>query len=106
MRPQLHCELVASGVERLAANSDGMGARRLAEWGKAWLVFREAPWFGAGWSQYAYHSVRLQLLPQFVDSGVNSGLFSNAHNLVFQLLAEGAAAELVKAVVHGHSLVT
>lgn len=88
LRPLLHGELVASGVERLAANSDGMGARRLAEWGKAWLVFREAPWFGAGWSQYAYHSVRLQLLPQFVDSGVNSGLFSNAHNLVFQLLAE------------------
>ena len=78
----------ATGVERLAANADGMGARRMAEWGKAWLAFRDQPWFGVGWSQYAYESVRLHMLPQFINSGINSGLFSNAHNLLFQLLAE------------------
>jgi len=75
-------------LERLAANSDGMGARRLAEWGKAWIVFIEHPGYGFGWYQYASESVRLQMLPQFANAGVNSGLFANAHNLVFQLLAE------------------
>lgn len=80
--------VVASGVERLAANTDGMGARRLAEWGKAWLVFLDHPAYGVGWYQYAAESVRLQTLPQFANAGVNSGLFANAHNLVFQLLAE------------------
>jgi len=88
LAPLLHGPVAASGLERLAANSDGMGARRLAEWGKAWIVFTEHPWFGFGWYQYAAESVRLQMLPQFANAGVNSGLFANAHNLVFQLLAE------------------
>ncbi|MFN4236337.1 MAG: Wzy polymerase domain-containing protein [Vogesella sp.] len=88
LAPLLHGPVAASGLERLAANSDGMGARRLAEWGKAWIVFTEQPWFGIGWYQYASESVRLQMLPQFANAGVNSGLFANAHNLVFQLLAE------------------
>lgn len=88
LAPLLHGPVAASGLERLAANSDGMGARRLAEWGKAWIVFTEHPWFGYGWYQYASESVRLQMLPQFANAGVNSGLFANAHNLVFQLLAE------------------
>ncbi|MFC3532544.1 Wzy polymerase domain-containing protein [Vogesella facilis] len=99
LAPLLHGQVVASGVERLSSNVDGMGARRLAEWGKAWLVFREAPLYGVGWSQYAAQSVRLQMLPQFANAGVNSGLFANAHNLVFQLLAEmgllGTAAALL-----------
>lgn len=77
-----------SGVERLAASSDGMGSRRVAEWTKAWMVFREHPWFGVGWSQFAAESVRLQMLPRFADAAYNSGLFTNAHNLVLQLLAE------------------
>lgn len=88
LAPLLHGDVIASGVERLSGNADGMGARRLAEWGKAWLVFQAHPLFGVGWSQYAAESVRLQMLPQFANAGVNSGLFTNAHNLVFQLLAE------------------
>ncbi|UDM15808.1 PglL family O-oligosaccharyltransferase [Vogesella sp. XCS3] len=88
LAPLLHGPVAASGLERLAANSDGMGARRLAEWGKAWIVFTEHPGYGFGWYQYASESVRLQMLPQFANAGVNSGLFANAHNLVFQLLAE------------------
>lgn len=81
----------ASGIQRLAANSDGMGARRLAEWHKAWLSFVHAPLFGIGWSQFAAESVRLQLMPIFADSGVNSGLFTNSHNLALNLLAEMGA---------------
>jgi O-antigen ligase len=98
LAPLLHGPVAASGLERLAANSDGMGARRLAEWGKAWMVFTEHPWFGFGWYQYASESVRLQMLPQFVNAGVNSGLFANAHNLVFQLLAEMGLAGTVLAI--------
>ncbi|SCK10404.1 PglL family O-oligosaccharyltransferase [Vogesella sp. LIG4] len=88
LAPLMHGQTIASGVERLSSNADSMGARRVAEWGKAWLVFKAHPGFGVGWNQYAAESVRLQMLPQFSNSGVNSGLFTNAHNLVFQLLAE------------------
>ncbi|MDN0075707.1 Wzy polymerase domain-containing protein [Crenobacter sp. SG2303] len=79
---------VASGVERLAANSDDMGARRFVEWHKAWIVFQAQPWFGTGWSQFGTQSVLLQMRPEFADAAFNSGLFTNAHNLVLQLMAE------------------
>jgi hypothetical protein len=36
----------ASGVERLAANGDDMGSRRIAEMGKAWLTFKSHPLWG------------------------------------------------------------
>ncbi|WP_233201109.1 PglL family O-oligosaccharyltransferase [Chromobacterium alticapitis] len=87
----------ASGVARLAANGDDMGARRFAEMHKAWLTFKAHPMWGVGWSQYAAESVRLQPLPQFAAAGYNSGLFTNAHNLLMQLLAEmgGPATGLV-----------
>ncbi|TDR80321.1 PglL family O-oligosaccharyltransferase [Paludibacterium purpuratum] len=80
--------VVSSGVERLAANGDDMSSRRFAEMHKAWLVFRAHSVRGVGWSQYAAQSVTLQALPQFAADGVNSGLFTNAHNLILQLLAE------------------
>ncbi|AUH52725.1 polymerase [Chromobacterium sp. ATCC 53434] len=87
----------ASGVARLAANGDDMGARRFTEMHKAWMTFQAHPLWGVGWSQYAAESVRLQQLPQFAAAGYNSGLFTNAHNLVLQLLAEmgGVATVLV-----------
>jgi O-antigen ligase len=83
-----HHAAVASGVERLAANGDDMSSRRFAEMHKAWLVFRDHPYAGVGWQQYAAQSVALQVLPQFSADGLNSGLFTNAHNLILQLLAE------------------
>ncbi|GGY10110.1 PglL family O-oligosaccharyltransferase [Paludibacterium paludis] len=88
---------VASGMERLAANGDDMASRRFAEMHKAWLVFRAHPWWGTGWSQFASQSVELQTLPEFAKAGFNSGLFTNAHNLVLQLLAEmgGVATAIV-----------
>ncbi|MDF0604344.1 Wzy polymerase domain-containing protein [Neisseriaceae bacterium TC5R-5] len=78
----------ASGLERLAASSDGMGSRRFAEMHKAWLVFLAHPLGGVGWSQFAAESVRLQPLPEFMAAGFNSGLFTHSHNLILQLLAE------------------
>jgi len=79
---------VASGLDRLAANGDDMSSRRFAEMHKAWIVFRAHPYSGVGWSQFAAQSVALQSLPQFAADGMNSGLFTNAHNLILQLLAE------------------
>lgn len=85
-----------SGLARLAANGDDMGSRRFAEMHKAWLSFQSHPLTGVGWSQFAAESVRLQPLPQFAASGFNSGLFTNSHNLVLQLLAEmGGMATLL-----------
>jgi len=81
-------QAVSSGMERLAANGDDMSSRRFAEMHKAWMVFRAHPLKGVGWSQYAAESVRLQALPLFAADGFNSGLFTNAHNLILQLLAE------------------
>ncbi len=96
----LHADVgVASGVERLAANGDDMASRRFAEMHKAWLVFRAHPWWGVGWSQFAAQSVMLQTLPQFSSAGFNSGLFTNAHNLVLQLLAEMGGVGTVLALL-------
>ena len=86
----------ASGLARLAANGDDMGSRRFAEMHKAWLSFLAYPITGVGWSQFAAESVRLQPLPQFAAAGFNSGLFTNSHNLILQLLAEmGGVATLL-----------
>jgi O-antigen ligase len=93
-----HSQVVASGIERLAANSDGLGARRFTEWHKAWLVFRANPGFGIGWMQYAAQSVNLQMLPMFKNASFNSGLFSNAHNLEIQLLAEMGGIGMLVAI--------
>ncbi|WP_230371431.1 O-antigen ligase family protein [Paludibacterium denitrificans] len=60
----------ASGVARLAANSDDMGSRRFAEMHKARLAFREHPLTGVGWSQFAAESVRMQPWPQFAAASI------------------------------------
>ncbi|KMN91998.1 hypothetical protein VL04_02710 [Chromobacterium violaceum] len=74
-----------SGSERIL--DAGFGARRRIEWTKAWMVFREHPWFGVGLARYPAQSVWLEAyggLPKYPE-GV---LFTQSHNLIFQLLAE------------------
>lgn len=64
---------------------------RTSEWHKAWLMFLEAPVFGVGVGNYAWHSFNYQLLPEF--SGVpRPSLFSHSHNLFTQVLAETGIA--------------
>ncbi len=78
---------VASGLERITNSGDGGEAgRRTVEWLKAWITFKQYPIFGAGWYEYAKQSILLQ--PRFPHAPLNSGLFTNSHNLVLQLLAE------------------
>lgn len=74
----------SSGLGRLDSES-GTG-RRSVEWEKAWLVFKHYPIFGDGWNEYAKQSVLLH--PLFPNAALNSGLFTNCHNLILQLLAE------------------
>lgn len=74
-----------SGMERLVTSS---GGRRSFEWLKAWLVFKEHPLFGVGWSGYAPAAYALDTLPAFINEPKETGLFVHSHNLVTQLLAE------------------
>jgi O-antigen ligase len=85
----IHHLQVSSGLNRVASDIDnGMlfNSRRFIEWYKALLVFSHHPIFGIGWNNYAAQSVALQHL--FTKVPPNSGLFTNSHNLILQLLAE------------------
>lgn len=75
---------ISSGLARL--DSDSGTGRRGVEWQKAWMVFKEYPLFGYGWNGFAKQSVLLH--PLFPNAALNSGLFTNCHNLLLQLLAE------------------
>lgn len=83
-----HVHQIDSGLQRLAtdASDGGLTGRRMTEWEKAWMVFKQHPILGYGWNEYAKQSVYLQ--PLFPHAPLNSGLFTNCHNLILQLLAE------------------
>ena len=75
----------ASGSTRLF--DAGFGIRRRIEWTKAWMIFKEYPWTGVGLGGFAAKSVWLEAyggLPKVPENW----LFTQSHNLVFQLLAE------------------
>lgn len=75
-----------SGMGRLASSSSG--ARRWFEWHKAWLIFKEYPFFGVGWSRYASAAYALDTLPAFINEPKESGLFTHSHNILTELLSE------------------
>jgi O-antigen ligase len=78
---------IQSGLERLSSTAADNGTgRRIIEWHKAWLTFKANPVFGFGLNEYSHQSVFLQ--PLFKHTPMNSGLFTNCHNLIFQFLAE------------------
>lgn len=72
-----------TGVDRLASN----GSRRLVEWTKAWIVFKDHPWLGVGWGAFAVNSVALHVLPEFARVQ-ESVLFTHSHNSLLNLMAE------------------
>ncbi|TAN84743.1 MAG: hypothetical protein EPN14_01765 [Gallionella sp.] len=67
------------------------GGIRLYLWREAGLMFAQSPWLGAGFGQFAWQ--HFQLAP--VLHGNVTGLYNNAHNLIFQLAAEAGAAGLL-----------
>jgi len=82
-------------VQRLLAYNgagDTGGSIRLYLWHEAWLMFIQFPVLGVGFGQFSWH--HFQLLPLLKASNI-SGLYNNAHNLVFQLAAEAGIAGLV-----------
>ncbi|OGT00460.1 MAG: hypothetical protein A3F73_09815 [Gallionellales bacterium RIFCSPLOWO2_12_FULL_59_22] len=70
---------------------DASGAIRLYLWRETWLMFMQSPWLGAGFGQFAWQHFQLQPV---LHGGV-TGLYNNAHNLVFHLAAEAGMAGLL-----------
>jgi O-antigen ligase len=83
-----------TSVQRLLAYNSGgdtSGSIRLYLWREAWLMFTQSPLLGVGFGQFSWH--HFQLLPLLKASYI-SGLYNNAHNLVFQFAAEAGIAGL------------
>lgn len=84
-----------TSVQRMLAYNGGGdtgGSIRLYLWREAWLMFMQFPMLGVGFGQFAWH--HFELLPILQASNI-SGLYNNAHNLVFQLAAETGIAGLL-----------
>lgn len=73
------------------SGEDASGGIRLYLWHEAWLIFRQSPWLGAGLGQFAWQHF---LLGPALHRTSITGLYDNAHNLVFQLAAETGIAGL------------
>ena len=92
-------------VQRMLAYNGGGdtgGSIRLYLWHEALLMFLQFPLLGVGFGQFAWH--HFQLLPLLQASNI-SGLYNNAHNLVFQLAAEAGIAGLLALFVSVGNLV-
>ncbi len=73
------------------AGEDANGGIRLYLWHEAWLIFKQSPWLGSGFGQFAWQ--HFQLGPVLHRTNI-TGLYNNAHNLIFQLAAETGMAGL------------
>lgn len=77
-----------SGTSRLEQGNFSQSGRQV-EWHKAWLLFKNSPWFGYGWGSYAYQGFAIEnVYPQGFRQYENTVLFTHCHNLILQLLAE------------------
>lgn len=82
-------------VQRMFGD-EASGGIRLYLWRESWLMFRDAPWLGAGFGQFAWQHF---LLGPELHRVELTGLYNNAHNLVFQIAAEAGLAGLVALLV-------
>ncbi|MDO8350210.1 MAG: Wzy polymerase domain-containing protein [Gallionella sp.] len=78
-------------MQRMFGDSTSGGVR-LYLWQETWLMFKQSPWLGAGFGQFAWQ--HFQLGPWLQRTHIN-GLYNNAHNLIFQLAAEAGIAGLL-----------
>lgn len=74
------------------SGADANGGIRLYVWYEAWLMFKESPWLGVGFGQFALQNFQLGPILQRT---LFNGLFNNSHNLLFQLAAETGLAGLL-----------
>lgn len=75
-------EAASSPIERVTATM-GRESVRLTYLEQAWQLFTQYPVVGAGWGEYAWHN--FNVTDQYPGQ---TGLTGNAHNIVFQLMAE------------------
>ncbi|MGA8862819.1 MAG: Wzy polymerase domain-containing protein [Gallionella sp.] len=86
-------------VQRLLTYNGGGdtgGSIRLYLWHEALLMFAQSPLLGIGFGQFAWQ--HFQMLPQLQANNI-SGLYNNAHNLVFQMAAVAGIAGLLALLV-------
>lgn len=77
-------------MQRLFNDSAG-GSVRLYIWHEAFLIFLQSPWLGVGFGQFAWN--HFQMLPILQPNHI-SGLYNNAHNIIFMMAAEAGLAGL------------
>jgi hypothetical protein len=75
-------EAASSPIDRVAATM-GRESARLTYLEQAWQLFTQYPVLGAGWGEYGWHN--FNVTNQYPNQ---TGLTNNAHNIVFQLMAE------------------
>lgn len=91
--PNNEAVVQSTALEKFSKEPLGLEVRT-SEWHKAWLMFLDAPVFGVGVGNYAWHSLSYQTLPEF--SGIEKlRLFSHSHNLFAQVIAETGVAGLM-----------
>jgi O-antigen ligase len=73
-------------------NDTSSGGIRLYLWQESWLMFKQAPWLGSGFGQFGWQ--HFQLAPSMPQANI-TGLYNNAHNIVFQLATEAGIAGLI-----------
>lgn len=72
--------------------ADASGGIRLYLWHEAWSMFVKSPWLGWGYGQFAWQHF---LLGAELHRSNISGLFNNAHDLIFQTAVEAGVLGLV-----------
>ncbi|WP_274572636.1 PglL family O-oligosaccharyltransferase [Neisseria leonii] len=86
---------VETALARVENSSFALSARDL-EWRKAWQVFLARPLWGHGWGSFSLQGFLAGGYPGGFSPYGNSVLFTHAHNIVLQLLAEmGLAGTLL-----------
>ena len=78
---------VETALARVENSSFAMSARDL-EWRKAWQVFLTQPLWGHGWGSFSLQGFLAGGYPNGFSPYGLSVLFTHAHNIVLQLLAE------------------
>lgn len=76
-----------TAVER-AGSSSFSGSLRQIEWQKAITAFQTAPLFGHGWNSFAQQTFLINAEQHNFTNNILNVLFTHAHNIIFQLLAE------------------
>ena len=79
-------------IERMFGSEANNSSIRWALLHESWLIFRQFPLFGAGFGQFAWQHLQLDVASH---QSVINGLYNNAHNIVTQIAVETGLIGLV-----------